>query len=286
MRVRATKTVQDGAGAGRGFSLHPVRALDGAADGEAAGGLARALRGVPASFSVVLDEDPDLTGTIEGQRAGEARRVLLARTLTVHRGAWEVPAWPSSLRGGIGLLVLDGLLSRRLPLGKGASLELLGAGDVLRPWDVEDADGPLQASSRWSALTTTRLAVLDTRFARALARFPEVTAELVGRLAGRVNALSVGLAIAHQPKADTRLQMMLWHLAQRWGRVGPDGVLLSLPLTQQLLADLVGMRRPSVTQALRTLEERGAVSRTESGWLLLEPLEPGLVETAANLTPS
>jgi hypothetical protein len=223
---------------------------------------------------VLLDDDPDLAGTLDPQREREARAVLLARTLTVHRGDWEEPLWPPAVTGGIGLLVLDGLLTRRVPLGNGASLELLGAGDVLRPWDAEEPDGPLRAEPCWSALTTSRLAVLDARFGRALGRFPEVTAQLAARLAGRVRALSVGLAIAHQPKADMRLQMMLWHLAQRWGRVRPGGVLLSLPLTQQVLADLVGMRRPSVTQALKALEQRGALSRTDAGLLLREPLEP------------
>ena len=62
---------------------------------------------------------------------------------------------------------------------------------------------------------------------------------------------------------------MLWHLAERWGRVHPDGIVVPLPLGHQRLADLVGAHRPSVTTAMGELTRSGAVSRRENGdWVL------------------
>ena len=53
---------------------------------------------------------------------------------------------------------------------------------------------------------------------------------------------------------------MLWHLAERWGRVHPDGVVIPLPLNHQRLADLVGAHRPSVTTAMGELNPCSARS--------------------------
>jgi hypothetical protein len=51
--------------------------------------------------------------------------------------------------------------------------------------------------------------------------------------------------------------------------VTPDGVVLRLPLTHQLLGRLIGARRPSVTSALQRLDrERLAVRTDDGGWLL------------------
>ena len=60
----------------------------------------------------------------------------------------------------------------------------------------------------------------------------------------------------------------LWHLAGRWGRVRTDGVMLSLRLTHDVLADLVAARRPTVTSALSLLGDQGLVDPFDGGWLL------------------
>ena len=62
--------------------------------------------------------------------------------------------------------------------------------------------------------------------------------------------------------------MLLWTLAERWGRVGPHGVRLPLSLPHRTLATLVGARRPSVTTALTGLARAGLVERVRDGWLL------------------
>lgn len=68
---------------------------------------------------------------------------------------------------------------------------------------------------------------------------------------------------------EDRILLILWHLADRWGRVGADGVILPLPLTHRLLARIVAAHRPSVTGAISRLTDRGLVRRRADGsWLL------------------
>jgi CRP/FNR family cyclic AMP-dependent transcriptional regulator len=76
------------------------------------------------------------------------------------------------------------------------------------------------------------------------------------------------MAIVHYPRVDTRVHMLFWHLAARWGHVTPDGTVLPLPVTHALLAEMIGSRRPTVTKALAQLAEEGLVTQLRGGWLL------------------
>jgi hypothetical protein len=66
----------------------------------------------------------------------------------------------------------------------------------------------------------------------------------------RVRSLAFQRAIAQLPRVDDRMLVLLWALAERWGRVSPDGVRVPVGLPHRMLATLVGARRPSVTTAL------------------------------------
>jgi CRP/FNR family transcriptional regulator, cyclic AMP receptor protein len=91
----------------------------------------------------------------------------------------------------------------------------------------------------------------------------------MGRSIQRSRSLTFHMALSHLTRVDVRLLALFWHLADRWGRVGREGTLVPLRLTHATLAQLVGAQRPSVTSALRTLEQRGLLRRLPEGWLLL-----------------
>jgi CRP-like cAMP-binding protein len=119
-------------------------------------------------------------------------------------------------------------------------------------------------------LTTTSIALLDRRFALATARWPEITGRLISRCAGRSQALAFWGAVAHLTRIELRLVAALWALADRWGRVTPEGVVIPLRLTNEMLASIVGARRPSVSTAVNILARREIVRRCDDGtWLLI-----------------
>jgi CRP/FNR family cyclic AMP-dependent transcriptional regulator len=221
----------------------------------------------PVSVCQVLSEDPDMAEAIAPADRHRAIDECIAPAVRIPRGRWGVQRI-DVMRDGIGLLVLQGLLIRRVGIDGRFGAELLGQGDVLRPWQGEDAQPTLPRMTGWRALEPTRMAVLDRRAAQRFARYPELTGRLVGRALERSRNLAINMAIVHQARVDVRLHMLFWHLADRWGRVRSDGIVLPLHLTHTVLADLVAARRPTVSSALAQLARRGLVGLVDDAWLL------------------
>jgi CRP/FNR family transcriptional regulator, cyclic AMP receptor protein len=217
----------------------------------------------------VLREDPELAEPIEPSRREQAIDALIAREVRIPSGEWRARGIP--IDGGIGLLVLDGVLLHRVGIDNRYGAELIGEGDVLRSLGDEGDTSTLPLSAQWLVLEPARVAVLDERFVRQLARFPQVAGRLFGRSILRSRQLAVNMAIVHQARVDLRLHLLFWHLASRWGRVRSDGVLVPLRLTHAVLADLVAARRPTVTSALSDLSRRGLIRAVGDGWLLAGP---------------
>lgn len=217
----------------------------------------------------VLELDPALAEDLDAEQQAAARRAAVAPLLALPAGAWS-PLVLTSHPGDLGLLVLEGLLVRDVRVAGTTSTELVGAGDVLRPGDHDGDDAPVPYGVGWTVLEPARVAVLDRRFATLTARWPEITSAVMARAVGRTRRLAFQQAVGHLTRVDTRLLLLLWHLADRWGRVDRDGVLLPLRLTHQTLGRLVGARRPSVTTALNQLAQRELIARRADGsWLLL-----------------
>ena len=163
--------------------------------------------------------------------------------------------------------MLQGVLIRRVGYGGRYGAELLADGDLLRPWEF-DGDDTIGYETGWRVLTRTRLAVLDLHWTERMGRYPRVGPAMAGRALVRSRRLAAMMAIAQQPRLDDRLWMLFWELADRHGRVHPDGVHVDLPLTHEVLSYLAAARRPSVSSALTKLAEQGRLHRNGRGWVL------------------
>lgn len=216
----------------------------------------------------ILREDPDLGAALDASVRPIAEQRVVAPTIVVGAGLWA-PAERDPGPGDLGFLVLDGLLLRELDLHGASTAELVGAGDVLRPWAGDGPEPALAGEATWQVVEAARLAVLDRRVAAMIGRWPELMATLLDRSIQRTHGLAFHLAVCSLPRLETRVLAVLWNLAGRWGRVTPRGVVLALPISHRVLAHLVSARRPSVTVALGRLAERGMVERGErAGWVL------------------
>jgi hypothetical protein len=220
----------------------------------------------------VIDVDPDLAEGLSPAERETACRRLVAPAFDVPIGSWSPSERPelsaNRRRHTLGVLIVNGLLTRAITLEGLTTGELLGTGDVLRPWDGEDAPAQVSLTVSWWVHAPTRMAVLDRRFLTAAARWPTVIEEIAQRAVRRSHALGLQLALGQVPRIEGRLLLLFWRLSERWGRVTPEGILVPLRLTHETLAALVSARRPSVTSALGRLAEAGLVERRDGGWLV------------------
>ena len=227
------------------------------------------MKATSADVVRLLEEDPDLAGLMSGGRRAEAERELVVRVHRLGVGVWDVSRLEGAGSDHVGLLLLEGVVAREVIVADHVSAELLGPGDLLRPWQTPSSSGLLPVDVLWSVLSPSAFAVLDRRFAAELARWPEITACLFDRLSERSLRLATTQAISQLTRVDRRLKALLWHLAERWGRVSGDGVVVPLALTHRILGQLVGARRPTVSTALGELAERGELTRRVDGsWVL------------------
>lgn len=218
----------------------------------------------------LLNADPDLAEGLGDEQLEVARRQAVAAVIELDTSGWDPnKIGKAGKEGWLGLFVVDGLMIRRVTVGRRSACELFGQGDLIRPWDTDGEYAPLTIAVSWQVLKPTRLAVLDNAFAVRIAPWPSITSRIVGRVAQRARYLALTQAVTHLPRVYARLLILFWLLAERWGRVGPDGVRVTLPLTHEVLAMLVGAHRPPVTIALQRLSRAGLLVRERRDkWLL------------------
>ena len=87
------------------------------------------------------------------------------RTHRLPVGPWDVSRLAGATADHVGLLIIDGILSRELIVADHVSAELLGPGDLVRPWQPASRTGLLPVDAVWTVLSPLTVAVLDRRFA-------------------------------------------------------------------------------------------------------------------------
>jgi CRP/FNR family transcriptional regulator, cyclic AMP receptor protein len=214
----------------------------------------------------LLDADAELRAAIPAPERLLARRVLRVPGYRFDPGEIDVP--PENLAPAtFALLVVRGSLRYEARVGAGRLIEVLSVGDLVLPFAP-----PAAVPSSCAVLTAVdevRLAPLEHRFIRASARWPELMQIVQRRLHEQQHRLAVHAAIGQLPHVEQRLMGMMWHLADRIGKVSAEGIVLAQPLSHRALADLVGARRPTVSLALKALQEAGQLRRRGDGrWIL------------------
>jgi CRP/FNR family transcriptional regulator, cyclic AMP receptor protein len=217
----------------------------------------------------LIDVEPDLIRFLPPEDREQAG-ALVVPVIAVDEGDLDLGRLQEHT-SAFGVLVLDGMLLRRVLVGDHSALRVLGPGDIVAVGESADIaileDGGHRVGAR------TRLAVLEDHVLLAMRRFPQLAVGMQLRLAAQQERLAAQLVICQLPRVEDRILAMMWLLAETWGRVTSVGTSLPLSLTHDAWGELVGAKRPTVTLALQKLVEVGAAARLDRGWLLLEVLE-------------
>src|SRR3954453_5242481 len=116
----------------------------------------------------LLELDPELGQLLTPERRELAARELRLRVTSFPVGMWDGGRLAEADPTHLGLLLAEGVLAREVVLGDTVSTELLGPGDIIRPWHLEGPPDLLPVAVRWNALASIRLGLIDRRVAVAL----------------------------------------------------------------------------------------------------------------------
>ncbi len=214
----------------------------------------------------LLLEDPDLADSIPPGDRERATRALRVDVVDLPAGHVDIAALdlpPTTFA----LLLTSGVITADVLVGDRVMNQLFIDGDVL----LTGSPSPTTPSSSRELVVIdgAHAAVLDRRFMLGAAHWPALMGAVMSRVADQQHRLAVHGAICQLPRSEQRTMAILCHLASRTGTVTPDGVLLRRPLSHQQIADLIGARRPTVSLALRSLQDHGLIRRLVDGsWLL------------------
>jgi CRP/FNR family transcriptional regulator, cyclic AMP receptor protein len=210
----------------------------------------------------LVDAWPELAGFIPSADLALARRTLVARVITAKD---EDVFGLSGTRacGAVAFLVVEGVVLKVTSFAGRSALEVRGPGDLLAPPLATARQVESPAVSRYIAHGQASLAVLDDRFRHAARRWPGLFDCLHESLGRQMHRASAHLAILHLPRVEDRIVALFADLAERFGRMTPDGIVIDLPLTHQVIGDLVASRRPTVSLALQTLAVDGVLERLD-----------------------
>lgn len=237
----------------------------------------------------LLSAAPWLAEGLTGDELDGARRALVLPSFTFEPGPW---AWEGP-RPAAGLLIIDGRMARVLHIDEAQAhgLELVGDGDLLRPWSFRGPTLSIPSRAEWQALSDLHVVELDLAFVRASMRWPRLWINLLDSAVERTRTFSYFLTARQVARLELRILLTLWHLADRWGRRNSDGVILDLPrLTHEMIGRMVSARRPSVTTGIKHLRTLGVIEvRPRGRWVLfgdaiesLRLVQDNLPEASAN----
>ena len=151
--------------------------------------------------------------------------------------------------------------------GQESILRVFGPGDVFGELFLTVRARPFQAK----ALTACVITVVPAKtFLRLLSTIPRVGLNFIGVLSRHLTEMALDRGQSSHKWSLQRLGLALLKLGAAHGVEEKAGTAIALPLTHQILADMIGASRETVTRHLARLRRGGVVSQ-RGRTLLIQP---------------
>lgn len=193
-----------------------------------------------------------LDGLVDEERREAASILEQHPPLVLREGA----SYSAARLAGAELLLLEEGLLLRTRLREGATRRMVlsvAAGGAVLP-----SPGPAE---RLEVLARSWVTPVTPAARAALLRLPGAADKLLTGLADELAEAHESLGHFASVRHVERVRDKLLQLARTHGRVVPGGVRLDLPLTHELLGEMVGSARETVTWAVAELTREGFLRR-------------------------
>jgi CRP/FNR family cyclic AMP-dependent transcriptional regulator len=217
----------------------------------------------------LLVVDDELGRGLDEAALEEARMHAVVPAIELQPGSLAIDALREApgVRGHLhGLFVIEGTLGVHLRMSGRTCTKLVAERELVLLDGVEGDSIPLLWE--WAVLAPARLALLDERLHALGRQWPALLTALLERAAQQTRNALLQQAISQLPRVEERLLALFWAIADRQGVVRSDGVWVPLTATHDLLAQMVGAQRPTVSLGLGRLADGGLVRSEDDGWLL------------------
>lgn len=109
-------------------------------------------------------------------------------------------------------------------------------------------------------------------YAGFLKTHPDLSLRLIRMLGSRLHSM-MGLQILAGERVERRMATILLKLADRVGRAEPDGMLITIALSRQDLADMAGTTLETAIRTMSRFRSQGLIETRRGGYLLITNLD-------------
>jgi len=167
-------------------------------------------------------------------------------------------------------LVLTGKVkvAKSSSAGKETLLAIHKAGDFFGEMSL--LDGKTEPATVSAMEDAKLISVSGTDFHKYLMNNEKVLLQIINVLCARLRQVWQTQSLSSS-KADARIRMGIYQLAQRHGVQDAHGTIIDLKITHQELAEMVGTSRETVTRVIAHLREEGTIEVDQRRMTLIDP---------------
>ena len=124
------------------------------------------------------------------------------------------------------------------------------------------------AGEQLEALTAARVSIVAAGPLKALLGLPLVAEAIAEAVVDGLRDRQASIRNCTYVRHSERVRQTLLQLAATYGRVAPRGIRIDFPLTHQLLADMIGSARETVSLAVAELSREGFLHRHNRDYII------------------
>ena len=107
------------------------------------------------------------------------------------------------------------------------------------------------------------------KFQQLLVKFPGISLKIMDVLCDRLDKMESMFRRISPKDVDSRVNMMLLELSQKYGVKKDGGILIELPMSREEMANYIGVARETVSRKITSLKDEGIIKIVSSKKILI-----------------
>lgn len=141
--------------------------------------------------------------------------------------------------------------------GKEQIMYILTNGDFFGARNlIHDKEADFSAQAMEDTVVCT---IEKHKFQMLLIKFPGISIKIMDVLCDRLEKMESMFRKISPKDVDSRVNMMLLELSQKYGKKQREGILIELPMSREEMANYIGVARETVSRKITSLKDEGII---------------------------